>query len=137
MTEAGNYAILYMEVILMFKINPYRPGVGLTPAYLVGRDDDILAVDQMFEALKMNIPSQSIIFSGLPGAGKTVLINRLQKMRRNTVSGATAKVLKKTTQKERNIDNGNQKSKRTGHERNQRFVNAGLPGTSQRQAGSF
>lgn len=42
-----------------------------------------------------------------------------------------------TTHRERNISNGNQKSKRTGHERNQRFVNAGLPGTSQRQAGSF
>lgn len=72
-----------MEVILMFKINPYRPGAGLTPAYLAGRDDDILAVNQMFEALKMNIPSQSIIFSGLRGVGKTVLINRLQKNAEN------------------------------------------------------
>lgn len=59
-----------MEVILIFKINPYRPGAGLTPAYLTGRDDDILAVNQMFEALKMNIPSQSIIFSGLRGLEK-------------------------------------------------------------------
>ena len=32
----------------------------------------------MFTALKLNIPTQSIIFSGLRGVGKTVLINKLQ-----------------------------------------------------------
>lgn len=64
----------------MFKINPYRPGAGLMPTYLAGRDEDIYSVEQMFEALTMNIPTQSIIFSGLRGVGKTVLINKLQKM---------------------------------------------------------
>ena len=64
----------------MFKVNPYRPGVGLMPTYLAGRDEDIQNVDQMFDALTMNIPTQSIIFSGLRGVGKTVLINRLQKI---------------------------------------------------------
>ena len=62
----------------MFKINPYRPGAGLMPVYLAGRDEDINDVGQMFEALTMNIPIQSIIFSGLRGVGKTVLINKLQ-----------------------------------------------------------
>ncbi len=62
----------------MFKINPYRPGAGLMPVYLAGRDEDINDVGQMFEALTMNIPIQSIIFSGLCGVGKTVLINKLQ-----------------------------------------------------------
>lgn len=64
----------------MFKVNPYRPGAGLMPTYLAGRDDDIKNVEQMFDALTMNIPTQSIIFSGLRGVGKTVLINRLQKL---------------------------------------------------------
>lgn len=64
----------------MFKINPYRPGAGLMPTYLAGRDEDIQAVEQMFMALTMNIPTQSIIFSGLRGVGKTVLINKLQKI---------------------------------------------------------
>lgn len=64
----------------MFKVNPYRPGAGLTPTYIAGRDDDIRNVEQMFDALTMNIPTQSIIFSGLRGVGKTVLINRLQKL---------------------------------------------------------
>ena len=62
----------------MFKINPYRPGAGLMPVYIAGRDEDIQNVDQMFEALRMNIPTQSVIFSGLRGVGKTVLINKLQ-----------------------------------------------------------
>lgn len=64
----------------MFKINPYRPGAGLMPTYLAGRDEDIQTVEQMFMALTMNVPTQSIIFSGLRGVGKTVLINKLQKI---------------------------------------------------------
>ena len=64
----------------MFKVNPYRPGAGLMPTYLAGRDEDIDNIEQMFTALTMNIPTQSVIFSGLRGVGKTVLINKLQKI---------------------------------------------------------
>lgn len=64
----------------MFKVNPYRPGAGQMPTYLAGRDEDIAKVEKMLEALTMGIPSQSVIFSGLRGVGKTVLINRLQKV---------------------------------------------------------
>lgn len=64
----------------MFKINPYRPGAGLMPTYLAGRDEDIENIEGLFDALNMNIPTQSIIFSGLRGVGKTVLINKLQKI---------------------------------------------------------
>ena len=62
----------------MFKVNPYRPGAGLMPTYIAGRDGDIESMEQMFTALSMNIPTQSVIFSGLRGVGKTVLINKLQ-----------------------------------------------------------
>ncbi|MDD6037125.1 MAG: ATP-binding protein [Lachnospiraceae bacterium] len=62
----------------MYKINPYRPGAGLMPTYIAGRDEVINNVQQMFDALIMNIPTQSVIFSGLRGVGKTVLINKLQ-----------------------------------------------------------
>ena len=41
----------------MFKINPYRPGAGLMPAYIAGRDEDIKNVEQMFSALTLNIPT--------------------------------------------------------------------------------
>lgn len=64
----------------MFKVNPYRPGAGLMPTYLAGRDEDINNIEQMFDALTMNVPTQSVIFSGLRGVGKTVLINKLQKI---------------------------------------------------------
>lgn len=64
----------------MFKINPYRPGVGLKPMYIAGRDEDIESVEQIFEALTMNVPVQSIIYSGLRGVGKTVLINKLEEI---------------------------------------------------------
>lgn len=64
----------------MFKINPYRPGAGLMPTYLAGRDSDINEIENLFDALCLNIPTQSVIFSGLRGVGKTVLINRLQEI---------------------------------------------------------
>lgn len=57
----------------MFKVNPYRPGAGLMPTYLAGRDEDIQNVEQMFNALTLNVPTQSIIFSGLRGVGKQFL----------------------------------------------------------------
>lgn len=63
----------------MFKANPYRPGAGLRPTYLAGREEDIDDITRMFEMLTMNIPTPSVIFSGLRGVGKTVLINELQK----------------------------------------------------------
>lgn len=65
---------------MMFKPNPYRPGAGLMPTYLAGRDDDISEMESLFDALCMRIPAQSVIFSGLQGVGKTVLINKLQEI---------------------------------------------------------
>lgn len=63
----------------MFKINPYRAGAGLMPVCLAGRDEEINTVNTVFQALKMNVPVQSIVYSGLRGVGKTVLINTLSK----------------------------------------------------------
>lgn len=62
----------------MFKPNPYRPGAGLMPTYLAGRDADVAEMENLFDALRLQIPTQSVIFSGLQGVGKTVLMNRLQ-----------------------------------------------------------
>lgn len=64
----------------MFKPNPYRPGAGLMPTYLAGRDTDIEEMENLFNALCLSIPTQSVIFSGLRGVGKTVLINKLQEI---------------------------------------------------------
>ncbi len=46
----------------MFKVNPYRPGAGLMPIYLAGRDEDIQNVEQMFECAYDEYNNQSIIF---------------------------------------------------------------------------
>lgn len=80
LTLTGMRAIIWMEVVSVFKVNPYRPGAGLMPNCLAGRDEDIENMKQMFLALTMNIPTQSVIYSGLRGVGKTVLINKLQKV---------------------------------------------------------
>ena len=68
------------EVLLLIKVNPYRPGAGLKPMYIAGRDDDIKEVRQMFEAMTIGVPVRSMIYSGLRGVGKTVLINRLEEI---------------------------------------------------------
>lgn len=64
----------------MIKVNPYRPGAGLMPTYLAGREEDVVNIEKMFEALTLNIPTQSVIFIGLHGVGKTVLLNQLEKI---------------------------------------------------------
>ena len=69
----------------MFKINPYRPGAGVRPQYLAGRDEDIENVTNMFTALTLNIPTQSVIFSGLRGVGKTVLITGYKKSQKKRI----------------------------------------------------
>lgn len=66
--------------MINYKINPYRPGAGLMPGYIAGRDEYIQEVKQSFEALRLNVPTRSIIYSGLRGVGKTVLINKLEKI---------------------------------------------------------
>lgn len=48
------------------------------PTYLAGRDTDIQEMENLFEALCLQIPTQSVIYSGLRGVGKTVLMNRIQ-----------------------------------------------------------
>lgn len=41
------------------------------PTYLAGRDADMDAIRDLLDALKLGIPTQSVIFSGLRGVGKT------------------------------------------------------------------
>ena len=60
----------------MYKVNPYRPGAGLMPTFLAGREENIEEIRNMYEALKHNIPIQSVVYSGLRGVGKTVLMNK-------------------------------------------------------------
>ena len=72
--------ILRKDGGLMYKVNPYRPGAGTSPLYLAGREVDENEVNGMFEALVNKVPVSSVIYSGLRGVGKTVLLNRFQKI---------------------------------------------------------
>lgn len=59
------------------RTNPYNPGAGLRPASLAGRDRDIEAFEILADRAERGLPSRSIVFSGLRGVGKTVLLAEL------------------------------------------------------------
>jgi hypothetical protein len=54
--------------------NPYTPGAGRTPAVLAGRDTDLDDFRLMIDRLGSGAYERSMIFSGLRGVGKTVLL---------------------------------------------------------------
>ena len=57
--------------------NPYNPGAGLRPAALAGRDGDIESFEILADRAARSLVSRSIIFAGLRGVGKTVLLGEL------------------------------------------------------------
>lgn len=57
--------------------NPYSPGAGLRPVALAGRDADIEAFEILADRAQNGLTSRSIVFSGLRGVGKTVLLAEL------------------------------------------------------------
>lgn len=57
--------------------NPYRPGAGTTPAYLAGRDAVLHDAQAVLENIRFGFPARSVIYYGLRGVGKTVLLNRI------------------------------------------------------------
>lgn len=64
----------------MFIPNPYRPGAGIMPAYLAGRETMMQNADEIIQTVKYGFPIRSVIYYGLRGVGKTVLLNRLLDM---------------------------------------------------------
>ena len=54
--------------------NPYTPGAGRKPPILAGRDPDIENVQALVERLSSGGYERSLIYSGLRGVGKTVLL---------------------------------------------------------------
>jgi hypothetical protein len=54
--------------------NPYTPGAGKRPAKLAGRDPDLENFSLLLERLSDGRHERSMIFSGLRGIGKTVLL---------------------------------------------------------------
>jgi hypothetical protein len=64
----------------MVYANPYTPGAGFMPAYLAGRDALVDEAETMLHSLQAGYPQQSVIFHGLRGVGKTVLLNRIEEI---------------------------------------------------------
>jgi hypothetical protein len=56
------------------RIDPYTPGSGRSPGYLAGRDEDLEEFRVLIERVGRGLGERSIIYSGLRGVGKTVLL---------------------------------------------------------------
>lgn len=54
--------------------DPYTPGSGVRPAFLAGREVDIEEFDVLLERLGNELPERSLVYWGLRGVGKTVLL---------------------------------------------------------------
>ena len=58
--------------------NPYRPGAGIKPPVLTGRDEILNDMNNILNDVQLNgIPSQPTIITGLRGMGKTSLLNEI------------------------------------------------------------
>jgi hypothetical protein len=57
--------------------NPYTPGAGRKPPILAGRDPDLENFRGLIERLSSGQHERSVIYSGLRGVGKTVLLMEL------------------------------------------------------------
>lgn len=59
------------------ELNPFKPGSGLRPPALEGRDEQIEAFDLLVARSKRRNYDRGMILSGLRGVGKTTLLNTL------------------------------------------------------------
>ncbi len=59
--------------------NPYSPGAGAPPRELVGRDPILRQADILLGRIQARRPEKSILFTGLRGVGKTVLLNEIER----------------------------------------------------------
>jgi hypothetical protein len=57
--------------------NPYTPGAGRKPRTLAGRDPDLEQFQDLVERLNSGSYERSLIYTGLRGVGKTVLLMEL------------------------------------------------------------
>lgn len=64
--------------IAMRYANPYTPGAGFMPGHLAGREEVLADAEKYLNTLVLGYPQQSIIYYGLRGVGKTVLLNAIE-----------------------------------------------------------
>lgn len=61
-------------------LNPFMPGAGKQPPELVGRAQDLALMERMTTRTKLGLLDRGVIYSGLRGMGKTVLLLKLGAM---------------------------------------------------------
>ncbi|MCH9276231.1 ATP-binding protein [Bifidobacterium amazonense] len=64
----------------LHSLNPFMPGAGKQPPELVGRTHDLELMDRMLARTKLGLVDRGIIYSGLRGMGKTVLLLKFNAM---------------------------------------------------------
>lgn len=58
--------------------SPYTPGAGTMPPYLAGRDELLNNADKYLISMQKGYPQQPVVYFGLRGVGKTVLLNAIE-----------------------------------------------------------
>ncbi|NEG69148.1 AAA family ATPase [Bifidobacterium choloepi] len=87
--------------VSMQALNPFVPGAGRDPVNLAGREEELDAVKRMIVRAKNDLTDQGLVFSGLRGVGKTVLLLRcLSLVREAELLGA---YIESTGNKERDM----------------------------------
>jgi hypothetical protein len=72
-----NFPYLPTVVHMDLELNPFKPGSGLRPPALEGRDKQIEAFDLLVARSKRCNYDRGMVLSGLRGVGKTTLLNTL------------------------------------------------------------
>ena len=60
-----------------FRPNPYTPGAGDRPRALVGRSDQLALADSVRTQIEAGYSANSLVYVGLRGVGKTVLLKEI------------------------------------------------------------
>lgn len=63
--------------------SPYTPGAGAMPSYLAGRGEMLEDAEKTLQALANGYPQKSMVYYGLRGVGKTVLLNAIEEQAEN------------------------------------------------------
>ena len=59
-------------------LNPYTPGAGVPPRYLAGRENTIRETEEILNYIANGYFARSVVYYGLRGVGKTVLLNHIE-----------------------------------------------------------
>jgi Cdc6-like AAA superfamily ATPase len=66
------------------KKNPFSPGAGSPPPELVGRDPALEQAVILLGRIRKKRSEKSMLLTGLRGVGKTVLLNEIERLARDS-----------------------------------------------------